>query len=613
MSETKALGDKAIPVSKGAEVVVTGIGASPGFAIGPAYVYARGNHDVEQRIIDEESVAEEVDRFEQAVSRAERDLAKIAALALDKIGPESSAIFEAQALMLRDEELFHAVIGEIRQHNVNADYAVAQIISRHRQLMKASDSEYLRERANDLLDVQDRLIRHLRREKLLSNVDHDSVVIADTLTAADIVLFSRREILGAATAYGGATSHVSIMARALDVPTIVSAPDVTSVVEPGDMVIVDGVDGLLIVRPTAETLSNYEMRRERYRRLRDEHKRLVDLPATTLDGVDVQLMANLEFREELSLLKEYGARGIGLFRTEILAMLQRRMMTLTEDDQYNIYRDVITAASPDPVIMRVLDLGGDKLLPMGHREPNPFLGWRGIRVLLDKPDILMPQVRAILRAGVHGDVRFLLPMITNLEEVHTFNRLLADAKKQLTEERIAFRDDVQVGIMVEVPSVALLADVFAAETDFFSIGTNDLTQYVLAIDRGNDLVAKDFHELHPAVLTLIKKTVDAGNRAGITVSVCGEIAGQAWAVPLLYGIGVRSFSASPIYLPEVKRVIRALRTDEAEELAEQALACRSFTEVKDIVDQWNDDHTCGLITYHDTADEAVSVDSHMEE
>jgi phosphoenolpyruvate-protein phosphotransferase (PTS system enzyme I) len=597
MSETKAIREETSETHQGDELIVPGIAASPGYAIGPAYVYSRELREIEERSLAEDEIREELDRFEHAVSRAEYDLGKIAAIALEKIGEESAAIFEAQALMLRDEELFHAVQAEIKQNRVNADYAVAKIISHHRQLMKASQSEYLRERANDLLDVQDRLIRHLRREKLLSNIDQDSVVIADALTAADIVLFSRREILGCATSYGGPTSHVSIMARALNVPAIVSAAGVTADVDSGETVILDGVEGVLVIRPTEETLKRYRYRRARYRQVRLEEKSLVDLPAVTLDGTNVQLMANLEFREELTLLKEHGAKGIGLFRTEILAMMQRRMMTLTEDEQYRIYKDVVKAAAPEPTVLRVLDLGGDKMLPMGHREPNPFLGWRGIRVLLDKPDILFPQVRAILRASVYGPVGILLPMITNIEEVRTFRAVMDEAMTALAAEGRKYDEQVEIGIMVEVPSVALMAETFAREVDFFSIGTNDLTQYILAVDRGNDLVSKHFHELHPAVLKVIKRTIDAGHQAGITVSMCGEIAGAAWAVPLLYGLGLRSFSASPIYLPEVKRVIRAISTPAAQDLADEALTMTSFEEVKRLLDRWTDEHGCKPISY----------------
>jgi phosphoenolpyruvate-protein phosphotransferase (PTS system enzyme I) len=593
MAESETLhGERGRETTLEGEVILDGVAASPGYAIGPAYVYSRDMHDVEHRIIDESDLNDEAERFEHAVSRAERDLAKIAAIAQDKLGSESAAIFEAQALMLRDNELYHAVLAQIRHEHMNADYAVAEVISRHRQLMKASESEYLRERANDLLDLQDRLVRHLRREKLLSDIERDSVVIADNITAADIVLFTRREILGCATVYGGSTSHVSIMARALNVPSLVSIANLLENVSNGDIVIVDGVDGRVVIRPTAETLENYRLRQERYRRLRDEEKLLADLPAVTLDGESVELLANVEFREELKLLKEHGASGIGLFRTEILAMMQRRMMTVGEDEQYTIYRDVVRAAAPGPVVLRVLDLGGDKLLPMGHREANPFLGWRGIRVLLDKPDILLPQVRAILRAAAHGDARILLPMITNLEEIDAFRTLLAEAVAELDARGETFRRDIPIGIMVEVPAVAIMADDFAREVDFFSIGTNDLTQYVLAIDRGNDLVSNRFHEMHPAVVGLIKHTIDAARRADIPVSVCGEVAGKAWAVPLLYGIGLRSFSASPVYLPEVKRVIRAIRTDDTESMAKEALEKSSYAELKDVLDEFHRRSLC---------------------
>lgn len=578
------------------EIVVSGIAAAPGIAIGPVFVYARDSHPVEERKVEPEEVEAEIRRFQKAVERSERDLRKIAAVASEKLGDESAAIFEAQAMMLRDAELFHAVIDDIKLHHVNADFAVHRVMTRHRQLMNASDSEYLRERANDLLDLQDRIIRHLRRGKIISTVKPDSIVISEGLTAADIVLFSRRGILGCAMEFGGPTSHVSIMARALNVPAVVSAHKIADIVHDGDVVVIDGVNGQVIVRPTEETLEHHRNRRERYRRLREEQKQLVDLPSETIDRERVRLYANLEFQEELSLLREYGAEGIGLFRTEILVLMQRRL-TISEDEQYRIYRTIVEAVAPNPTVLRVLDLGGDKMLPMGHREHNPFLGWRGVRVLLDKPDLLIPQLRAILRAARHGPTKLLLPMITNLEEVARFREIISGVKQRLEDEGQEFAADIPIGIMVEVPAVALMAEAYAREVDFLSLGTNDLTQYTLAVDRGNDLVAEKYQELHPAVLHLIKLTIDAGRQASIPVSMCGELAGNARATPLLYGLGLREFSASPIYLPEVKRIVRSIKSDEAEALAREALSCRTAEEVGVLLDAWLESHACGLLSF----------------
>ncbi len=570
-----------------------GIGVSPGIAIGPAYLYARLSFEVEKRSIDDDKLAFEATRFESAVRKAERDLHKIIDVTREKLGEESSSIFEAQLLILRDEAVYPEVVKYIESHEVNAGYAVQTVMGKHRQMMEASDSEYLRERANDLLDIQERIVRHLRRGRILSSVEEETIVVAESLTAADIILFSRRGILGCATDFGGPTSHVSIMARALALPSVVSMHGITTEVETGDMLILDGIKGELIVNPDEETLAAYRTMQERYARLLQRDKQLLDLPAETLDGHRIQLQANLELKEELDLLAAYGAEGIGLFRTEMLLLMEGKVL-VTEEEQFENYKNVVDVTSPGETTFRILDLGGDKLLPMGHREHNPFLGWRGIRIMLDKKDLLIPQLRAILRASMFGPTRILLPMITSVAEVREFKEVLSSTKSALTEEGIPFNPDVPLGIMVEVPSVALMADLFAKEVDFFSIGTNDLTQYVLAVDRGNDLVAELYDEMHPAVLKLIKLTTKAAAKAEIPVSLCGELATNLRAVPVLLGLGITSLSASPIYLLAIKRVIRAMKLSEGEALAKRALSSSDAEEFKEVMDNWLDKHACGV-------------------
>lgn len=580
------------------ERVLRGIGVSPGIAVGPAYLYARGDFEVTRRAVDGKAVREEVRRFERAVEKSEYELNKIASVAREKLGEESASIFEAQALMLRDSAIYDAVIDRIRRDRCNAGYALHAVIDQHRQVLKASESEYLRERAGDLLDLQDRIIRHLRRGTIVSRVDPDAIVVAEKLTAADIVLFSRHNILGCAMDFGGATSHVSIMARALGVPAVVSMHGVTSTLEHGRPIILDGLQGLVIANPTSETLADYRERQERYERIREEQKQLVPLPSETLDGHRVTLRANLEFHEELRLLGEYGAEGVGLFRTEILVLMRGRA-SLSEEEQFRIYKRVTEEAGVGGTTFRVLDLGGDKMLPLAHREHNPFLGWRGIRVLLDKPDLLVPQLRAILRASTHGKVRLLLPMVMALSEVRRFREILERVKAELRDAGEPFDERIPLGIMIEVPAAALMATHFAAEVDFFSIGTNDLTQYTLAVDRGNDLVADRFDELHPAVLTLIRQTVEAAHAAGISVSLCGELAANPRATPILVGLGVDELSASPVYLPEIKRIIRLMCLDEAQALAARALRAESAAEVEAMVEAWLEDNACGVLELMD--------------
>jgi phosphoenolpyruvate-protein phosphotransferase (PTS system enzyme I) len=576
---------------EGVEQILEGIGVAPGIAIGPVRLYARDTFTVSHHEIDEQEVEAEIARFEQGVSRSERDLKRVAAMAREKLGEGSASIFEAQALMLRDDALYGAVVQRIQNERANADYAVQAVMSRHRQLLNASDSEYLRERANDLLDVQDRIIRHLRRDVFLSDIDPDVIVVAQNLTAADILLFSRRNILGCATDYGGATSHVSIMARSLNVPAVVSLHGATEAVTDGDVVVVDGVHGVVVVNPAPATLDFYRAQQLRYQRFRKDLEPLVDLPAVTRDGRRILLRANLELKEELRLVTLHGAEGIGLFRTEILFLMHGRI-SFSEEEQFRLYREIVQAVAPDVTTFRVLDLGGDKMLPMAHREPNPFLGWRGIRLLLDKPELLIPQVRAILRASAVGASRILLPMVTNLSEVRRFKELLEQVKAELTESGEAFDADLPVGVMVEVPAVAYMADRFAREVDFLSIGSNDLTQYALAVDRGNDLVSGTYNELHPAVLALIQMTVEAADRHGVPVGICGELAANARVTPILLGMGISELSASPTYLPEIKRVIREIRYDETISLAKAALAARDAEEVESLLETWLVEHAC---------------------
>lgn len=571
-----------------------GLDVAPGIAIGPAYTYSRTAHDVEHRAIDQAQVEDEIDRFKWALSRSERDLKKIVNITREKLGEDSANIFEAQVMMLHDDALRETVVRRIREKHYNADFAVQEVMTEHRRRVQSSESEYLRERSNDLLDVQERIITHLRRGKLLSKVDSDSIIVAENLTAADIVLFSRRDILGVALDFGGATSHVSIMARALGVPAVTSLHGLSDEVRHGDIIILDGIEGQVILNPDEATLDTYRTRQERYRRLVQEHKQLVPLAAETIDHHQVRLRGNLEFVEELSLLEEYGADGIGLFRTEMLFLMRGRFQ-YSEDEQYTIYRQIVERVRPQPTTFRLLDLGGDKMLPVAHREHNPFLGWRGIRILLDREEVLMPQLRALLRASIHGPMRILVPMVTQLSEVHRFRERLEQAQRQLDEEDVPYADDIPVGIMVEVPAVALMADRFAGAVDFFSIGSNDLTQYTVATDRGNDLVSDRYQELNPGVLSLIQRTVEAGHAAGISVSVCGEMGGNPRNTPILVGLGVDEISASPTYLPEVKRVIRALQFSEAKALADEALRSPSCESIKVMLDQWLDEHGCGLL------------------
>ena len=565
--------------------VVEGVAASPGIAIGPAYILERESGRVEEESIDPAKAAQEKERFEEAISQAERALSSIISVTREKLGEESSAIFEAQQLMLRDDTLYDAVVRHIEEQHSSASFAIEQVMTQYRRRLENSDSPYLRQRSDDLLEVQQRLITYLRRGELLADVPPDTIIISQALSAAEMMLFSRRGIRGCGLDYSGPTSHVAIMARALGLPAVVSLHDLSEHVETDDMIVLDGIRGRVVVRPSDETIQTYQERNRRFQEIRTQQRELAPLPAKTTDGVTIDLHANIEISQETDLLDDHGADGIGLVRTEVLLLLQGSI-TQPEDVQYKLYRQIVEAAAPRPTTIRVLDLGGDKMLPLARREHNPFLGWRGIRVLLDKPDLLMPQLRAVLRAATHGPVRLLLPMITTRAEVEQVHELLDQAREELSARKVPFKADVPVGIMVEVPSVALQATLFAEVCDFFSIGSNDLTQYVLAVDRGNDLVANRYSELHPAVLALIKRTADAARAADIPVSVCGEVAGNPVATPILLGLGVDQLSASPIYIPGVKRLIRRISHADAQQLAREALVLSDAEDVQALLNDW---------------------------
>ncbi|MEM1055850.1 MAG: phosphoenolpyruvate--protein phosphotransferase [Bacteroidota bacterium] len=570
------------------EIVVNGIGVSPGVSIGPAYVYAGGAYQATRDHLAPEDAEAEVARFERAVARSERELKKVTLVARQKLGNDSAGIFDAQTLILRDSQFFDAVIRLIRERHMGAGWAVQDVLDEHRQRLAASDSPLLRERAADFLDVQNRVLRNLQQGRAHSRIDRNRVVVARNLTAADVLLFSRRGVLGVVLDFGGPTSHVSIMARALGVPTAVSLHGLADQIQAGDEIIVDGFSGRVVVHPTEETRQVYADRRARFERLEETRAQVVAEPSETADGHPVGLQANVEFPEEFPLLHEFGAEGVGLFRTEMLFLTEGR--ALDEEQQFEVYREAVRAAAPHAVTFRLLDLGGDKVLPMARREANPFLGWRGLRILLDKPDLFKPQVRAILRAAAHGPegtpAQLLLPMVSSVDEVRLARGIIREVAEELDAAGIEHRADVPVGIMVEVPAVALMADRFARIADFFSIGTNDLTQFTLAVDRGNDLVASRYRELHPAVLGMVARTIEAAHSRGIKVSLCGEMAADPRITPLLVGLGIDVLSASPAYLSLVKRVLRMLTMDEARDLALRALRQPDSDAVARLLDYW---------------------------
>lgn len=576
--------------SSAAERLIDGVGVAPGVAIGTVHRYSLSTPEVEPTQIDSDEVEAELDLLEAALDQAGREMEKVRSLAEEKLGTKSEAIFEAQEMMLRDEEVLQPVRRRIREQHDSAAYALSDVLRAHRRRLETSDDPYLRDRATDLEDLESRLLRALHRGKTAATIKPNSIVVADRLTAADLLRFSRHGLLGCVTSGGGPTSHVSIIARALDLPAVVGAADVTDVVNNGDMVILDGLKGRLIVRPSEQTLQDYRQRKRQYEAQADQRARLATEVAETTDGHRLTLRANVGFGEALDALGQYGAEGIGLLRTEML-FLGAETVPLTEERQYEVYRRAAAATDPHSATVRLFDLGGDKLVPFADTEDNPFLGWRGIRVLLDRPEeLLRPQLRALLRANAHGTLRLLIPMVTGLDEVQEVRVVLQEEADRLDEDDVRHDRSIDVGVMVEVPAVALQAPLFAEAADFLSIGTNDLSQYVLAVDRGNDLVASRYDDYHPAVLQLVRQTVEAGQKTNTPVTLCGEIASEVQAVPLLVGLGLQTLSLAPPYLPGVKRMVREVSLSDVQELAREACAAPDARSVRERTRTWIEDH-----------------------
>lgn len=563
------------------EIVLHGIAASPGIVIGKAYIFAKQAPRIEDKSIAEDEVATEIERLQHSIVRSEKELQKVLQLTEQKIGSQKAKIFEAQIMILSDSVLFDSIRLRIKKELKSAEYAVHREISKYQQLMMNSSDEYMRERAHDVEDVKNRIIRNIQQEKLISRFEPNSIVISEILTPADTVLFSRNAVLAYATDMGGITSHAALLSRSLNIPSVVGLKEVTTLVQAGDTIVVDGYTGNVIIHPNEETLIRCKERKEEHKQFETSLKKIRELTAQTLDGKSVELSCNIEFSEEAENVHTKGSHGIGLYRTEGLFL--RTESSPNEEEQYSEYKLIVEKAAPFKVVMRVLDIGGDKVVSNPTNEDNPFLGWRGIRVLLDRPEVFLTQLRAMLRASAHGEVWIMLPMISGLKEIRQTKILLEQAKKELREKTIPFDEHIKIGAMIEIPAAAVIAGDIAQEVDFLSIGTNDLIQYLLAVDRGNEVVSELYQEFHPAVIKTIRYIIIEGHRAGKPVSMCGEMAGNPVALLLLLGLGLDEFSMNPHILPEIKKIIRSVSCSEAEEIARRVLEMKTEDDVKDFL------------------------------
>lgn len=565
----------------------SGIAASRGIAIGPAFRYFRTLLNAEDYELAVSEVGQEIERFDAAVQKARQEIEKVRRVAEQKVGTPASSIFEAQMMMVSDEFILSTIRQRIKHDLKSAAYAVDSEFSTHQKMLKASESPLMQERADDVEDIKQRLLRYLLdRKKWLSKIEEPSILVADLLTPADAILFARSSMLGFAIDGGGLTSHVAILARSLGIPSLVALHSAAEHIETGDLLILDGERGELIVCPDAETLRGYEQEQSFVLGSGVEQEGPIleaNAPVVrTADGHDVTLLMNLEFGNEIAILEAERLSettaladgnkrlGLGLVRTEHFLLIHDDFPN--EEEQNDLYKNLAARFYPASVTLRTFDVGGDKVLSGSYHEDNPFLGWRGLRISLDEPDLFLSQLRAILRASARGNVKLMFPMVTTPDELQRALACLQEARHTLQINGEPFDEHLPVGIMVEVPSAAIMAESFVSMVDYFSIGSNDLTQYTLAVDRGNDLIATLYQELHPAVLKLIKLTVDAGTRAGKPVSICGELGGYPLATPILIGMGIDGISVSPTAIRSLAERIHLLRYDECKSLAERVIA-----------------------------------------
>jgi phosphoenolpyruvate-protein phosphotransferase (PTS system enzyme I) len=569
------------PPHKG-EKSFRGIPVSAGVCRGKLLVLGRSRPSIARRQLSEPELAEEINRLERALVQTRHQILEVQQKVSAGMGAQEGSIFDAHLLVLEDRTLLDEVVRVIQTERVNAEHAFHGVAERYAATLAAIEDEYLRERASDMRDVTGRVLNNLlgyEEEADLRHLKEPCIVISHDLTPSNTAQLDKRKVLGFATDVGSRTSHTAIMARSLRIPAVVGLKDASVQLESGQYALLDGLNGVIIVNPTDQTLFEYGQIILKQATLQQTLRDILREPAVTLDGQRVFLAANIEQASDAEQVKANGAEGVGLFRTEYLFLNRDRLPG--EEQQYKDYRETAAALKPLPVVIRTLDLGGDKFLAHMHvpTELNPFLGWRAIRISLQERDIFRAQLRAILRASAEGNVKMMYPMISGLDELNQANALVEEYKAELRRENIPFDEKLEIGAMIETPSAAMVADSLAKRVKFFSLGTNDLIQYSLAVDRMNEKIAHLYEPTHPAIIRLIKMTVDAAHSHGVRVSVCGEMAGDPVLAPLLLGLGIDELSAAPPLVPQVKFLIRRLKMSEAKELAAFALTSESASEI----------------------------------
>jgi len=568
--------------------IFRGIGVSPGIAVGKALVVESRRPRVKRESLDPGRIPLEISRLQQELEVSRRQIQEIQERIAKEVGPQYARIFDAHLLILEDRWLAEQATTLIQKQRVNAEFAVQEVLDPVRQALSRVEDGYLRERRTDVDDVGDRLVRNLMGQRGSFHVEGmrgEAIVFARDLSPSDTAQLHRDAVLGLATETGGRTSHSAIMARSLEIPAVVGVEQICAEVQNHETVILDGMEGVVILSPDVETLTRYHARKQQFEYAGLALHKLGGLPAETQDGYRVRVTANIEFPEELPAVRDHGAEGVGLYRTEFLYL--NRPDLPNEEEHFSVYCAVAAQMHPRPTVIRTLDFGGDKLASAIQlaAEENPSLGLRAIRLCLHRPDMFRAQLRAILRASAFGTLRIMYPMISGVAEIRAANAILEDVKAELRREGVAFDPEIQVGAMIEIPSAAMIADLLAREVDFFSVGTNDLIQYALAIDRINEQVAYLYEPLHPAVLRLIWSVVSAAHNEGIWISMCGEMAADPLHALFLVGLGFDELSMTPAAIPLMKRIIRSVTYGQAAEVAHRVFGCATASEVEGLLRQ----------------------------
>ncbi len=573
-------------IYRDAENKIAGLAAAPGIVIGKAYLFTKEKIEINKSEIS--NVDEAIGNLDEAVDKSKKELNKIFSIAREKMDEKRAGIFEAQLMILDDPILLGNIRERISTEKIQPEYIVADEISKYQELMIISKESYLKERALDIEDIKFRIIRNLQKKRWVSKIEKEMIVVSESLTPADTLLFSRVDTLAFVTDHGGLTSHAAIISRSLNIPAVVGTHNASKIIKDGELIIIDGFHGYIITSPTQKQIEFFESKQQRLKEIQVDLKEFENKPAKTTDNKIINLEANVDVTGEIDIVIASGAKGIGLFRSE--QILDEFGEYPNEDEQINIYEKLASRIYPEICTIRAFDIGGDKFRLFDYKEPNPFLGLRGIRFLLENRSLFKTQIRAVLKASVIKNIKFMIPMISAIEEIWETKKIINECKEELRKEKVKFDENMKLGIMIEVPSAAIMTKELASEVDFLSIGTNDLIQYMMAVDRGNDLVSNLYQEFSPVIIRTIYHIIKEARLQNVPVSLCGEMAADTLAIPLLIGLGLDSLSISPATILYAKKIINSFSYEAAKKLADECVASKSEKEIQEKVVKFFEDN-----------------------